>query len=816
MSIIRPPFTGNSTLDSWTNQITQALNMGLLLPGVQGQTGGGGASGNTAIYLYQRTAVNTAPSRPTSVTYDYTDIENVTITANNGWSGEIPDTSDKYLWITFRYISNLQDTITGDNSWNTVVLLSIGGDDGANGSNSARVLIHKKYSSNVLPASEIFSGTFTYTFASGVLSGGTINGWSQTATSLSAGEFLFTSEALAYSAEATVDIPSSSFSTPQITGAGQDVSSTIYLYDSSINAPSTPLATEGFNATTGNAVDTGTWTTLVPSIGSGQALWIATTNVTQVEGADDFTSDGWTVYQASGYDGTEGDPAPRFVSRRLYASSSTGTPGAPSATLTWSTLALSGITAGTPTATWSETAPTAVATSTTLVYFSDLLFIDVTGIATTSSDTGTTPKEGISFSGLVTFSDGDFALDGSTVTSIDGSNITTGSISGSPPGVNPPSAGSAPTGTEDGTSLNLTDGNLTIGNSINYLSWDGLKLTVQGDIINYQDKFFRGQGRYDYATITTDTDDLVSNGVVFTGWNAFGLVAGGGGSTGSCRLENNGWATSGGGGGATIQFGLFVDENDIINVDVGSGGSSGNTFATQAGAGGDTTFTLIRNGVTYVLTAGGGTGGRGNSYSLTSGGEGGVVSFTRNGASRTLAQMQALGIFQNLAEQDGGTGGDTPNTSSNSQGRGGGGGGGVDIYLTKDISGIGSTYVDGKIGNSTVGDTAYGGSIWGLATGYATSDLPASTNQTTAGTVPAGLVIYNSPLIDSTPDFTPGNFMGAAGSPRPAVAGSISGTSGGTPGGGAGGGSASWNSHNATITSSGGDGGVGIIYYVAL
>ena len=423
MSIIRPPFTGNSTLDSWTNQITQALNMGLLLPGVQGQTGGGGASGNTAIYLYQRTAVNTAPSRPTSVTYDYTDIENVTITANNGWSGEIPDTSDKYLWITFRYISNSQDTITGANSWNTVVLLSIGGDDGANGSNSARVLIHKKYTSNVLPASELFSGTFTYTFASGVLSGGTINGWSQTATSLSAGEFLFTSEALAYSAEATVDIPSSSFSTPQITGAGQNVSSTIYLYDSSINAPSTPLATEGFNATTGNAVDTGTWTTLVPSIGSGQALWIATTNVTQVEGADDFTSDGWTVYQASGYDGAEGDPAPRFVSRRVYRSSSSGTPSAPSATLTWSTLALSGITSG-----WSETAPTAIATSTTLVYFSDFLFIDVTGVATTSSDTGSTPKKGISFSGLVTFADGDFALDGSTITSIDGGNITTGSI----------------------------------------------------------------------------------------------------------------------------------------------------------------------------------------------------------------------------------------------------------------------------------------------------------------------------------------------------------------------------------------------------
>jgi len=374
MNIIRPPFTGNAEIDSWTNQITQALNMGLLLPGVQGQSGEGaaGPSGNTAIYLYQRTTDNTAPSRPTSVVYDYTDIENVTITANNGWVGEVPTSSGKYLWITFRYVSNLQDTITNANTWNTVVLLSEDGDDGgtgltgastniifirsssapstptassgvpatwydsppagtellwassglkaissttftwstpfqiegeaivevsiyrknsavfstggsynfvtqtltpptdwlteppsltsnndviyrisgvasgsstqtaatvsygspvtyaqrtdgSNGYNSARVLLHKKYTSATLPGAQLFSGTFTYTFSTGALSGGTLNGWSQTAPSLSAGEFLFTSEALAYAAETTVDIPTSSFTTPQITGiAGTD------------------------------------------------------------------------------------------------------------------------------------------------------------------------------------------------------------------------------------------------------------------------------------------------------------------------------------------------------------------------------------------------------------------------------------------------------------------------------------------------------------------------------------------------------------------------------------------------------------------
>ena len=255
MAIVRPPFTGDGALDSWTNQITQSINMGLSI----GQSTGGssaGPTGNTAIYLYQRTSVNTAPNRPTSVEYDYTDIENVTITANNGWLGEVPTTSGKYLWITFRYISNLQDTITNVNTWNTVVLLSVDGDDGADG---------------------------------------------------------------------------------------------------------TPGAT--------------------------------------------------------------GSPAPRFISRRVYISSASGVPSSPSATLTWSTLALSSLTSG-----WSETAPTAIATSTTLVYFSDFLFSDDTGAATTSAATGGTPKEGISFSGLVTFNNGDFALDGSTITTIDGGNVAAGTV----------------------------------------------------------------------------------------------------------------------------------------------------------------------------------------------------------------------------------------------------------------------------------------------------------------------------------------------------------------------------------------------------
>lgn len=457
MSIIRPPYTGDPLIDSWTNQITQAINMGLMLPGVQGQSGGEGSSGtagNTTLYLYQRTAANVAPSRPTSVSYDYTDINNVTITANNSWLGEVPTSGGGYLWITFRYVSSLVDTITDSTTWNTPVLLAVDGDDGVN---SATPQLHKKYTSATLPSGELFSGTFTYTFATGLLSGGSINGWSQTAPALIEGDFLFTSQAFAQAAATTVDLTTAAFTTPQVSsiagtdgtpgtdGTNANIIKNVYLYNSSASAPTAPATADGFNTTTGAAEDTTagaapntvSWTVAVPSIGAGEVLWLVSGNVTQTEGTGNFSNSGWTVTQASGYDGATGGPgptgppAPRFITRRLYASSSTGTPGSPSATLTWATLALSGITAGSPTASWSETAPTAIANSSILVYFSDLLFSDTTGSASTSAATGTSPTEGIGFSGLVSFNSGSgaFILNGTgAITTIDGGNIATDTI----------------------------------------------------------------------------------------------------------------------------------------------------------------------------------------------------------------------------------------------------------------------------------------------------------------------------------------------------------------------------------------------------
>lgn len=85
---------------------------------------------------------------------------------------------------------------------------------GSNGLNNATVFLYNKSTASSL--SKTFSGDFTYTFSTGVLSGGTLNGWSTTLPSLSSGENLFVSLATASANTTTDTIPTSEFSTPEI------------------------------------------------------------------------------------------------------------------------------------------------------------------------------------------------------------------------------------------------------------------------------------------------------------------------------------------------------------------------------------------------------------------------------------------------------------------------------------------------------------------------------------------------------------------------------------------------------------------------
>ena len=65
MAIIRPPISGDSPQDSWMNQVTEAINKGLLAPSVNPSEAAVISVDNfsaATIYLYTRTTTATAPA----------------------------------------------------------------------------------------------------------------------------------------------------------------------------------------------------------------------------------------------------------------------------------------------------------------------------------------------------------------------------------------------------------------------------------------------------------------------------------------------------------------------------------------------------------------------------------------------------------------------------------------------------------------------------------------------------------------------------------------------------------------------------------
>ena len=160
-------------------------------------------------------------------------------------------------------------------------------------------------------------------------------------------------------------------------------------------------------------------------LGTGTGVYVGETKIMDTSGNWVGPSSGLVgaagANGANGSNGSAGADAPRLSTVRVYIGASSQ-PSAPSATITWSTLAVSSLTSG-----WSLTAPTIDASSTTTYYFSDISFVDATASATNTTSTGTTPTRSINFDGIVSFTNLNTRLaDANTV--IDGDRITTGTI----------------------------------------------------------------------------------------------------------------------------------------------------------------------------------------------------------------------------------------------------------------------------------------------------------------------------------------------------------------------------------------------------
>jgi len=128
---------------------------------------------------------------------------------------------------------------------------------------------------------------------------------------------------------------------------------------------------------------------------------------------------------SAGTNGSPGDNGLRFAEGYVYYNTATtSTPSGPgSGTLTWSTGAISGMNSG-----WQQSPPEMAAGASGQYYYARWTAQQTSDTDTTNSVTFGTVTLGHNFEGLVTFSSGDFQLDGSTITTIDGGNIDTGTI----------------------------------------------------------------------------------------------------------------------------------------------------------------------------------------------------------------------------------------------------------------------------------------------------------------------------------------------------------------------------------------------------
>jgi hypothetical protein len=292
---------------------------------------------------------------------------------------------------------------------------------------------------------------------------------------------------------ATTNATPASWSSPAILGQdGEDAGVLIvYADDASGTNKTTTYSNQEYvlyYEYTGTAPSvstvTGTWVKFVGADGtSGQGIWpiyatsAAGASQSFTAGSREYVTfyeslsqptlpvSGQTFVKFIGDDGISGDPgaagsnAPRLSNVRVYRGA-TSQPSAPSATITWSTLAVSSLTSG-----WSLTAPTIDASSTTTYYFSDISFVDATASATSTSSTGTTPTRSINFDGIVSFTNLNTRLaDANTV--IDGDRITTGTIDATQVNVTNLNASSITVGTFPQSQItNLSTDLTTINNA---------------------------------------------------------------------------------------------------------------------------------------------------------------------------------------------------------------------------------------------------------------------------------------------------------------------------------------------------------------
>ncbi len=167
---------------------------------------------NATVFAFKRSA--TPPINP-SATATYTFATGALTGLNNGWTQAVPASDGNPLYVIAATASSntATDTIAAV-EWSTAVIQAQDGGNGPNGLSTASVYLYQRNDTGIAPA--VPTDTLTYTFATGVLSGGSFAGWSRSVPAASGGKYVFITTATALSASATDTIGTSEWATVQI------------------------------------------------------------------------------------------------------------------------------------------------------------------------------------------------------------------------------------------------------------------------------------------------------------------------------------------------------------------------------------------------------------------------------------------------------------------------------------------------------------------------------------------------------------------------------------------------------------------------
>lgn len=255
-----------------------------------------GTSRVTLQYFYKTSADASAPTVPQG-NFEYNFLSGVLTasvsTSFDNWSSS-PETLSfsEALWmVSITLEGSTVSTATFDQGdWNGPVVLSRVGFQPTQpdpATSVATVFIFKAGASNTTAPTGNPSGDFTFTYATGNLSGGNLNGWSQDLPTVAPGNYVWVKQATASSTSTTDTIPASEFNASAATvlsGTGLDGYNTavVQLYNKNSNASSAPADPTGsfkhtFSTgllTAESGADFKGWTQSAPSITNGEYLWI--------------------------------------------------------------------------------------------------------------------------------------------------------------------------------------------------------------------------------------------------------------------------------------------------------------------------------------------------------------------------------------------------------------------------------------------------------------------------------------------------------------------------------------------------------------